>query len=184
MHLCLASIAGIAILCGAAPARGQPGAWQAPAEAPVEIQRYGALTLGVDALSVGTVLLGGVFEGPNGEDTSLSQALFWTGLTGMTLAAPLVHVLRDNGRSAAVSVILRATVPVVTASVAVATARCDGFLCELDRLGPGFLVGTCLVAIVDASLLARQERPAGPPALRPIVSLGREGGLLGVAAAF
>ncbi len=142
------------------------------------------LTRGVDALSVGTLLVGGVFEGPGGEDTALSQVFFWAGLTGVTAAAPLVHVLRGNGRSAAVSVVLRATVPVVTASVAVATASCDGFLCELDRIGPGFLIGTGLVAIVDAGLLARQERLVGPPALRPVISLGRGGAQLGIAAAF
>ena len=177
-------IVGFAIICAAAPASAQPGAWPDAARSPVEIHRYGLLTLGVDALSVGTVLIGGVFEGPGGEDTALSQACFWAGLTGMTLAAPLVHVVRNNGRAAAFSLILRATVPVVTASVAVATARCDGLLCELDRLGPGFLVGTGLVAFVDATLLAHQELPARPPALAPIISIGGGGAQLGVAAAF
>ena len=99
-------------------------------ETPTEVDRYSLLTLGVDGLTLGLFLAGAAAEGPGGRDTDASLALMGVGWSGLTLGTPIVHLAMANWKSFGVSLLLRATVPVATAGIAVATADCDGLLCE------------------------------------------------------
>jgi hypothetical protein len=178
-----------AVLCVASPAFAQPALAQpiprdAPAGPPVEVHRYWALTLGVDAAAVGTMALGAALEGPDGRDTSLSEAAVLVGLAGASFGVPTVHALRGNWRSAGLSLLLRAAIPSLTTSIAIATTDCEELLCELDAVVPGYLIGLGVASLVDAGLLAREERAVRPPVWSPVVGYRPGGGQLGIVASF
>lgn len=186
MRPLLPSIVGfaLAVLCAAPLADAEPAPRDTPAESPAETQRYWGLTLGADALSVGALALGGALEGDDGRDSAASTAFFAAGLAGAIYGAPVLHALRGNWRSAGASLLLRVAIPSVTTSVAVATADCDGLLCSLDAVVPGYLIGLGIASALDAGLLARERRPVRPPAWSPVLSLHPGGGQLGIAATF
>ena len=174
----------LAVLCAAPTADAQPAPRDTPRDVPAETTRYWGLTLGADAVSVGALALGGVLEGDDGRDTAASTGFMAVGLAGASFGAPLVHALRGNWRAAGASLLLRAAIPSVTTSIAVATADCDGLLCSLDHVVPGYLIGLGIASALDAGLLARERRPVQPPAWSPVVSLHPGGGQLGIAANF
>ncbi len=179
------SIAGfaLAVLCVVPTADAQPTPRDAPAEPPHETHRYWGLTLGVDAVSLGALFVGGVLEGDEGRDSAASTGLMVVGLAGASFGVPVVHALRGNWRGAGLSLLLRAGIPAVTTRLAVATADCDGW-CSVDAVVLGYFVGIGIASALDAGLVARERRPVQPPAWRPVVSLHPGGGQLGIAASF
>jgi hypothetical protein len=56
--------------------------------------------------------------------------------------------------------------------------------CELDAVGPGWLIGAVAVSIVDTAWLAVKERPPEQPRVVPFASASRAGGIAGVAGSF
>jgi hypothetical protein len=175
-----------ATLCVASPARAQPAVGDAPAEQKTHVRRYWGLTLGADAVSVGVMAVGAALEGEGGRDTPASTGFITAGLIGASFGAPVIHAIHGNWRGAGLSLLVRAAIPSITISVAMATAECDDLLCELDSMVPGYLVGLGIASVVDAGLLARQERPppVRSPAWSPVVSLRPGGGQFGIAATF
>ncbi|HET9987190.1 MAG TPA: hypothetical protein VFQ65_01690, partial [Kofleriaceae bacterium] len=94
---------------------------------------YRSQTLTADGLSLAAALLGAGLEGPNGRDTTASNALFPIALLGGAFATPIIHGLHGHGVRAIGSYLLRNAAMGAGAVIGVATATCtpNEFLCGI-----------------------------------------------------
>lgn len=183
----------VAILAWSSWAHAQPGMTQPPLVPPanggnefeVREHSYRGLLLGTSAGALGLFLLGGLSEGENGRDTEASEKLFAAGMIGFVASGPIVHATQGNLKNAGGSLALRLVLPAAGMAIGIATADCDELLCELDRAGPGWLVGAAVATGIDAIWLAKtstvvEERPRVVPYAGPTKS----GGIIGLATTY
>jgi hypothetical protein len=190
-RLPIAILASAVLFASSSPAVAQPGTVpiEAPPdykEAPAETEHsYRGWILGTSAASLGLYGLGALSEGEGGRDTGASDVFFAAGMGGFVLSGPIVHANQGNWSGALGSLALRLFVPSLTMFVAVTTADCDELLCELDRMGPGWVVGAAVATAMDAAWLAkRMKRKHDSPGVLPYAGAFRNGGLVGVSGSF
>lgn len=134
----------------------------------------------VDGIALGMFVAGGIVEGPGGRDTDASEALMSIGMLGGMFGSPIVHLVRGHGIRAVQSFGLRSLATSVGMAVAVSMRDgCDGFLCEMDYLGYGFIGGLAVAAAIDAAYLTeeRVERTT----VVPTIAATSDGARVGVA---
>ncbi len=167
---------------------GSPGAASTviPHESEVETTKtYRGWLVGTSATSLGLVVLGAVSEGEGGRDTGASDAFFTLGLSSFVLSGPIVHLAHGNPGTAVGSLLMRAFIPGLAMAVAVESADCDEFLCELDHAGEAWLIGAVLVTAIDGVWLAKntnQERSS--PKVLPYAGVTGASGLVGLSGLF
>jgi len=169
-------------LVAVAPAAAQP----LPPDTPTETtSSYASWTLGADGVSIALLLAGAAAEGDGGRDTDASNTLFMTGFFGSVFATPIIHGIRRHPDRALGSFALRAGLGSLGAYLGVATASCDhntDTFCDLERIGPGFLVGIVIAGVIDAATMTTERHPA--PTWAPVVSGDSHGVQLGLAGSF
>jgi hypothetical protein len=142
---------------------------------------YGKYVLAVDAASVGLLIAGGLSEGSDGEDSSVSGALFTAGALGVMFGGPIVHLSRGHGVRALGSLGLRYAGIMGGALVAVKLSNCansDELFCELEAAGPGILIGFVVASVIDGTL--NSNEPIAEPTWTPTVSATQNGGSVGL----
>jgi hypothetical protein len=166
---------------------------QAPGMSPItdrpepQPETYRGWIGATSGLSLGLFVAGAMAEGDGGRDTEASDKLFGLGIGGFLASGPIIHAARGNWKSAGASLALRFLVPGLTAGIAMSVHSCDRDadpFCELDAVGPGWLIGAVAVSIVDTAWLAVKERPPEQPRVVPFASASRAGGIAGVAGSF
>lgn len=108
-------------------------------------------------------------------------------------ASPLVvHTVRGNPRSAVLSPILRASLPMAGGEIGANSADCpDGtFLCGLGEAITGIALGGLVSLVIDYTVLSVKKKPTGrrsltdQPQIAPILMASRRGLRIGAAARF
>lgn len=189
--LTLASTSAFAQPSLTAPATNDPFA-RIPGEDEPEVvtTSYRNEILIASGLGVGTYIAGAMAETPGGGDTEASDTLFAVGALGMMFAPGVVHAAHGEYGRGALSVVMRWAAGGLGAMAAMSLSTCDpskDFLCELDALGPGMLVGVSIASLVDAFAMTSQTtyRPRrAERVLTPMVSATSSGGQLGLAGTF
>ncbi len=168
---------------GAAPAAA-PSA--APADA-APARSYAGAVLAVDAVSLGIIAAAVSARASEG-----SAMLTATGITGLVVGAPIVHLTRGNTRGALISLGLRVGLPYAGAMAGYqlgptdVVCATDGDGCSsgsMSGLVVGALVGTGAAILIDARWLSH-TRPARPARWSPTATLAPGGGSVGLAGAF
>lgn len=176
-----AAAATIALIILATPTARADAPPASPAPTATSYRRY---TLTADVVSLSLMVAGGLAEGEDGRDTALSSNLMGAGVLGGLFATPIIHGVRGHADRAVGSFFLRAGLGVAGAGLGFALADCrgDDALCELDLVGPGFLVGFVAASLIDAAAMTTERR--GPATWAPQLAVSRDRVQLGVAAAF
>jgi hypothetical protein len=162
-----------------------PAAARPVSDAP-RTQTYRGWIAGTSAAALGLYVLGGLSEGENGRDTELSGPLFAAGMGGFVLSGPIVHAAHGNWVRAGGSLALRIGLPTLGMMAGFASAECsdDEIVCGGDRIGPGWIIGAAVAAILDASFLAKKTERRKSPRVLPYASAKRGGGALGLTGYF
>ena len=173
----LVSLAGTALADGPSPREAQASPGEAhdeptlvtpepAAAAPARTTEwYGWQTLASDAVSLGSIPLELSSASPS------ASYLFFASLSGYALGAPAIHVAHGHWRLAGEDLALRVGAVTVGSLLGAALGKpgtpsgCDGMRAScLPDNGNGLFVGATIgavaAALLDASLLARDARPA------------------------
>lgn len=138
-----------------------PYASDHPPRVATESYWYGWQTLIVDGASIGTMALGGA-----------APPLALVGLGGYLIGPAFVHGANGNSRGAALSIAMRASLPLLGGLIGYASAgRCTDtdpenkqffgpcFLHGFAEAGIGVLVGATTAIVIDTAAIARGDRP-------------------------
>jgi hypothetical protein len=153
------------------------------------VTSYRHLTLSADAISIGLFAAGNLAEGEGGHDTPLSNTLFATGLLGATFATPIIHATRGHGGRAIGSWLLRQGLASAGMLIAFSASQgCDdGWFCELEYVGYGYLGGIVLASVIDAATITDEVVPrerAPRSVWSPTISATHQGARVGFVATF
>lgn len=134
---------------------------------------YGWQTLIVDGASLSSVLLGASLERSSG---SGGGALVGAGLLGYEFGPGIVHFVHRNPGRGFASFGVRLGMPLAGAFLGASLfSNCDGYQCEGDGAGAGFLLGMVGAIAIDAAVFAyddqRSRAPRAGPRLLPLASL-------------
>jgi len=151
----------------------------AAVEQPPAKQWYGYQVIGLDAAAIGMGPIASNAYGPRPMLSGAALALYGLG-------APFTHWAHGNAGRGAISLGLRATLP-----LGLAFGMCEAL--RTDARAPadngcagaaalGAVIGVSIASVIDASALA--YAPAGGPRLFPAVSARRGGGTVGVGGTF
>jgi hypothetical protein len=184
----------IALLLAATTARAQSE------PAPTGSYRWQATA--TDAAAVTAAVAGFALEG---KDRALgnvpSNAMMTIGISGYFLGAPIVHVANKHYGRAAVSLALRVGLPILGGAIGARSADCtaDQFLCGLEEMGKGMMIGGAAAVVVDNLLLyalpgddaaaepapvAARPRSEAGLSLTPRLAAGPNAAMLGVGGQF
>lgn len=164
-----------------------------PAYVIEEPPAYTLEIVAADAISLGLMVAGALSEGPNGEDSNASGALFLGGISTHTLSSPIIHAVHGHGRRAALSFVLRSAIPTALGLMSIsANDGCEeGFLCELDDFGAYFVGGMVVASIIDWGVLSHgtvlaKQRLGAPsvPMWSPTMAPAPGGAQVGVVGMF
>ena len=149
---------------------------------------YGWQTLAVDGASLGTLALAGETAG---HDSSMSNVLLWSSISGYALGGPIVHAAHGQWGTALADLGLRAGAVAAGAAIGYAvgaasgTEMCGAQPCwvqpPLTGLVLGAAAGVVTASVVDAAVLGRSkprrdETPAPAVSWTPRSRWCQEGG--------
>lgn len=163
-----------------------------PVEVPEMIEEtttYRDQILVASGIGLAAFLGGMAAEKPGGGDTDASETLMGVGFLTVTFAPPAIHLAHGEIARGFGSVGLRWGLGMLGAVVAVSIHECDStndWFCELDAIGPGFLVGLSAASLIDAFGMSEQKRwrPRTERTWTPVVAASSQGGQLGLAGTF
>jgi hypothetical protein len=164
-----------------------------PAPQVAEDDGYRNQILLASALGVGAFLGGAAAEGPDGRDTSASDALFAVGGITTFIVPPIIHFAHGELGRGGGSFGVRYGLAGIGALVGMSAYSCnedEEFLCKMNGIGPGMLVGVAIASLIDAFAIAKQptsEEPKRRGPLRvfqPVVTTTNGGGQVGLVGTF
>jgi hypothetical protein len=94
---------------------------------------------------------------------SIPDVMMAVGAISYPLVGPAIHLRHQRYWRALGSLAMRVTLPIWGAAIGVSTANCppDGFLCGLNEMGMGMVVGGVVASAIDTAFLSG---PVGPRA--------------------
>ena len=149
-----------------------------------------------DAISMAAVIGGHLAQGPNGQDTRLSDTLLVPGLLGGLFGAPAVHVAHMRAGRTAASLALHLLLPIVAQTVAMRAAGCEDFNCDYRGGLVPWAIGIGVAGAIDVlwdrletraapeRTAALPPRPAPALSVSPVLGLSGNGGVAGLAGRF
>ncbi len=131
---------------------------------------YRVQVLTSDAVAFAAFAASAGFEGDGGRDTAASDASLRISLGLFVVGGPAIHAAHGRWGRATISAGLRLVLPILGAGIATATAECrDPFLCGLDRLPIGLVLGALAASAADVALLAGESVPEGVRPRSPLL---------------
>ncbi len=150
-------------------------------EASTAATSYRSTTIGIDAAGLAMMATGSqLMRRTDARDAG--DALMSGGLLVSALAVPIVHGVRGHRDRVLGSLLLRGSLFTTGLFVSlIATAGCDGLLCELEYLDYGVIAGFTVAAIADAAFLTTETAEPARSTVAPTFAAGRDGTRVGIA---
>jgi len=176
-------------------ARAEEAEITTPASTAAPDSGYWYQLAAVDAASMVALYSMRFAEGPNGQDTKVSDALFFTGFFGGMFGAPAVHVVHGRGWRTVGSLAMHFLLPALAQGIAMRSAGCDNAAyCDYDRATP-WLIGIGVAGAIDVlwdrfhadEVPEAAPAPSRPPrafSLSPVMGFSGNGGVAGLAGRF